>query len=120
VKAATAVIGAAMVPGAESAVTEESAESVVRVRKETDHREIARVVESVVRVHPGRDHHVRRETVRHVHRESVVRVRKETDHRDRVVTARKETVRRAPRVRKETVRRVPRVRHRLRLSRLPL
>ena len=60
----------------------------VRVRKETD-----REVGTVVRVHRARtDHHVHRETVRHVHkankankahRVSVVRVRKETDHKDK-------------------------------------
>ena len=114
---------AAMVPGAESAATvEESAGIVVRVRKETDHRETAREVETVVLVHLGRDHRVHRETAHHVRWATVVRVRKETDHRDRVVTAHKAIVRRAPRVRKETVRHVHLVRHRLRrqLSRLPL
>jgi hypothetical protein len=123
VKAANAVTVAGMALGAESAVIEEEiAVIVVRVRKETDHKEIVRVVETVVPVHLGRDHRVHRETVRHVRWVIVVRVRKETDHRDRVEIALKATVRRAPRAHRATVRRVRLVRHRLRrqLNRLPL
>jgi hypothetical protein len=68
---------------------------VVRVRKETDHREIDRHVHRVgivVRVRKETDHreidrkgidrHVRREIGRRVHKGIVVRVRKETDHRE--------------------------------------
>jgi len=60
---------------------------VVRVRKETDHREIVALVHKVatteVRAHRVTDPSVHLETVRRVQQvqEIVVRVRKETDHK---------------------------------------
>ena len=87
-KVATAGVATAAGAMVGSVVIEESAvngESVVRVRKETDHR-----VENVAPANLGIDPHVHkanRETGHHAHKESavngesVVRVRKETDHR---------------------------------------
>jgi len=70
-------------------------EIVVRVRKETDHREIGHVVEIVVHVHRAIDPSVRKEIDLHAQQVIVVRVRKETDHRVIAVRVRKETDRHA-------------------------
>jgi len=70
-------------------------EIVVRVRKETDHREIGHVVEIVVHVQQEIVVRVRKETDLHVQQVIVVRVRKEIDHREIAVRVRKETDRHA-------------------------
>jgi hypothetical protein len=84
-----------------------SAETVVRVRRETDHQ-----VETVAPVRLGIGHSVHKGIAPHVRRVSVVRVRKETDHKVRVVSVRLVShVHRvnAPRVRRVSVHLVHRV-----------
>jgi hypothetical protein len=64
---------------------------VVRVRKETDHREIEHAVAIEVHAHREIDHNVNLATDHRVQQVIVVRVRKETDHRETEVHVRKET-----------------------------
>jgi hypothetical protein len=64
---------------------------VVRVRKETDHRETGHEVAIEVHAHRVIDRNVHLATVPLVQQVIVVRVRKETDHRQIAVRVRKET-----------------------------